>query len=415
MHAGARHEWRKYWTLAIAAALGNSVTVLHIYSIGPFMEPLQREFAWSRAQISFGLTVAAGCASIMGIGVGMLVDRWGPRRVGLVGVVGICSAYALLGTANGMVPNWLILWALIGMAAAWVNPTIWTSAIASRFDSSRGLAIAVTISGSGVAAAVIPVLATWLIANYGWRSAFFGMGALWALILLPFLALFFHGKQDRRASKPAAGQVLASDLLTGLTLAEGLRSPAFYKLAIAGMVFAFAIIGLIVHFVPILHDLGLNRLTAASIAGLVGLSSIAGRLGTGFLIDRFRADRVAMFAFLLPVVSASLLLSGGGPVVLAIAALVVGLSLGSELDVILYLATRHLGLKRFGVLFALMLIALSLGTALGPVCAGALFDHFGTYWQFILTIFPLVIFGSVLVGSLGPYPDHGEPVSPAES
>jgi MFS family permease len=407
MQTGAR-EWRNYWTLPLAAALGNSASVLHIYSIGPFMAPLESAFGWSRAQISLGLTIAGAITALGAIGTGMLLDRFGPRRVGVIGAAAMCASYALLGTATGSVLNWFLLWGLIGIAAAGVAPTVWTSAVASRFDASRGLAIALTISGSGVAAAIIPVIAAWLIGGYGWRAGFFGLAGIWALALLPMLILFFYGKQDRRKDATASVAAQASGPLTGLTLSEGLRSASFYKLGIAAMLFSFAVIGLIVHFVPVLQDRGLDTLTAASIAGLVGLSSIAGRLGTGFLLDRFRANRVGMVAFLLPVASALLLLTSQGPVSLAVAAVCLGFSLGSELDIVLYLATRYFGLKRFGLLFATMALGMAVGTTLGPLSAGAAYDLFGSYDNFLLLVFPLVIVGSALIGSLGPYPDHGE-------
>jgi MFS family permease len=402
----ARDEWRHYWTLAIAAALGNSVSVLHIYSLGPFMEPLNQDFGWSRAQVSLGITIANGIGALMYVFVGMLIDRWGPRRVGLIGVTYKCSVFALLATANGDLSNWIMLWVLVAIGTAWVQPTIWTGAVASRFDTSRGVGIAITISGSGIAASVIPILATWLIANYGWRSGFAGLAIIWAIMVLPFIALFFRGAQDQRKQPHSSTRPLVGDSLPGYTLAQGLRSPSFYRLAISGMFFAFAIIGLIVHFVPVLRDRGLDPLTAAGIAGILGISSILGRLGTGFLLDRFRADRVAMAAFLLPAIAATLLLGSSQPFSLGVAAFVTGLSLGSELDVVLYLSTRHFGLKRFGALFGSMLVALALGTGLGPVAAGATFDHFGSYSNFILLIYPLVISGALLVGTLGPYPDH---------
>ncbi|GGC13220.1 MFS transporter [Novosphingobium endophyticum] len=409
MQTGAR-EWRNYWTLPLAAALGNSASVLHIYSIGPFMASLESEFGWSRAQISVGLTIAGAITAIGGIGTGILLDRFGPRRVGIIGAAALCALYALLGTATGSILNWILLWALIGIAAAGVTPTIWTSAVASRFDASRGLAIALTISGSGIAATIIPVIAAWIIGGYGWRAGFFGLAGIWALALLPMLMLFFYGRQDQRKGPSSSAEVHAGGSLPGLTLREGLRSAAFYKLGVAAMLFSFGVIGLIVHLVPVLQDRGLDRLGAASVAGLVGLSSIAGRLGTGFLLDRFRASRVGMAAFLLPTISTLLLLIGDGTFALAVAALVLGLSLGSELDVVLYFATRYFGLKRFGVLFATMAIGMAIGTSLGPVSAGAVYDVFGSYNNFLLLIFPIVILGSALIATLGPYPDHGEEI-----
>jgi predicted MFS family arabinose efflux permease len=111
--------------------------------------------------------------------------------------------------------------------------------------------------------------------------------------------------------------------MPGMTFREGIGSAAFYKLGIAGMLFAFAVIGLIMHFIPILQDRGVTRMGAASIAGLVGLSSIVGRLGTGLLLDRYRPELIATIAFLLPVVSALLLLNSTGPLALSAAAVIV--------------------------------------------------------------------------------------------
>src|SRR5690606_178919 len=101
-----------------------------------------------------------------------------------------------------------------------------------------------------------------------------------------------------------------------------------------------------------------------------------------------------------------LLLHADSALALSAAALIVGLSLGSELDVVLYLSTRHLGLRRFGVLFALVLIFLAVGNALGPVFAGAVFDEFGSYRWFLWAIIPSVALGALLMGSLGPAPEH---------
>ena len=403
MQNSASQEWRKYWTLAIAAALGNSLTVLPLYSLGPFMASLQGEFGWSRAEVSLGATVSTSLGAVLGVGVGLLMDRWGPRPIGLLGVALVCGAYSLLGTTSASIAHWLSLWVLVGIGAACIKPTVWTSAVSSRFDTSRGLAIAVTICGSGVAATVIPPLATWFIETQGWRAAYGGVGLVWAVAVLPFLFLFFRGSQDKRKTDTAKAGY-AGDQLTGLTISEGLRSPAFAKLGFAGMMFAFTLTGLIVHFVPVLTDRGIDSMTAASIAGLLGISSLVGRLGAGYLIDRIRADRVAVGAFILPIFAVLLLLSDGGMPAIILAAIIVGLSLGSELDVIIYLTTRHLGLKRLGVLFGTMLLFLSAGSALGPVTSGFIFDTFGSYYYFLLAMIPLVALGALIVSTLGPYP-----------
>ncbi|VXB99566.1 membrane hypothetical protein [Brevundimonas sp. G8] len=219
----AKEEWRQFWILPVVAALGNSASVLHIYSLGPFMQPLNEAFGWGRAEVSAGITVAnCGAIALYAI-VGLLINRWGPRRVGLIGVVIMTSAVALLGSATGSLFNWLALWVVVMIGTVSVQPTIWTGAVASRFDASRGLAVALTLAGSGAASTLLPLVATWLIGEFGWRVAFVGLGVIWAILLLPLILLFFRGANEGTSPR---NRTPGGDL-TGLTFYEGIRKPAF--------------------------------------------------------------------------------------------------------------------------------------------------------------------------------------------
>jgi MFS family permease len=398
----AKAEWRAFWFLPLTAALGYATSVLHIYSLGPFMEPLAREFSWSRAQLSVGISVAAFTSGIFCIPIGILVDRVGPRRVGLIGVPAMSGVFALLSTTTGTTANWIGLWIVIAVGTLFVQATVWTSAVASRFEASRGLAFAITLSGASVAAALYPVLATWLIGSYGWRTAFASMGAGWAALVFPILVLFFRGAQDTIRQERA---IAPSKVLPGISVAEGLRSPELYKLLLASALFTFTAIGALVHFVPILTDRGATPLGAAGIASLIGIFSIIGRLGTGALLDRFAAHLIGAIAFMLPVLAAVLLLlDGANPLSQSIAAAVLGLTVGSEVDVIAYLAARHFGLKNFGALYGALLMALSLGTATGPLAAGAVFDHYGSYGPFLMLTMLTMAVSAIALGSLGTAP-----------
>lgn len=407
----AAAEWRGFWFLPVVAALGYATSVIHVYSIGPFIAPLQQEFGWSRAEISLGLTIASFVSAIFCIPVGMLVDRIGPRRIGLVGVLLMTGTFALLGSATGTMANWALLWATIAMGTLWVQATVWTSAVTSRFEKSRGLALAITLSGASISAAVFPVLATWLIGAYGWRNAFAGMSGIWVALVFPALLLFFRGARDQRRDTPASAPI-ATRPAAGLTLAEGLRSPTLYKLLMAAGLFSFTTIGAVVHFVPILTDRGATPLGAAGIASLIGIFSIIGRLGTGLLLDRFPAQNVGALAFLLPIAGCALLLTGGAnPVNQAVAAATFGLTVGAEVDVIAYLSARYFGLRNFGGLYGAMVMALSLGTSFGPLSAGAIFDRFGSYAPFLMLTTVLLAISAFALFSLGRTPaPAAEPV-----
>jgi len=406
--SGAMAEWRGYWPLPVAAGLGYATAVMYIYAMGPFMDPLAREFEWSRAQISSGITIAAFVSAIFCVPIGMLVDRIGPRRVGLAGVVMMSGAVALLGTATGTESNWILLWGVLAFSTLWVQATVWTSAVNSRFEASRGLALAITLSGASLSATIFPVLATWLIGAYGWRTAFMAMSGIWFLLVFPVCLLFFRGAQD--VAPPHRTSALDTvRALAGVSLSEGLRSPALYKLIMAGGFYAFTAIGIVVHFVPILTDSGAEPLAAAGIASLVGIFSIIGRIGTGVLLDRYPGYRVGAIAFLLPIAACGLLLFDGANLVSqSVAAAIFGLTLGSEVDVIAYLAAKYFGLRNFGALYGAMVMALSLGVAFGPLGAGAVFDHFGNYAPFLVLTAVLMGTSSIALFSLRTTPTAQE-------
>lgn len=403
-------EWRGFWFLPLAGALGYATSVLHVYSMGPFIGPLQAEFGWSRALIAFGLTVSSVISAILCIPVGVLVDRIGPRRVALVGVVLMASAFALLGTATGDQANWLALWAVVAVGTFGVQATVWTSAVASRFQSSRGLAFAITLSGGSLAAAIFPLYATWAIDAFGWRQAYAAMAALWVLPVFLLLFVVFRGAHDHCDESRAASKAAAS----GVSLAEGFRSTVFWRLLIASGFFSFTTIAMVVHFVPILTDKGTDHLAAAGIASLIGIFSIIGRLGTGVLIDRYAAHKVGAIIFLIPLLACLILLNDiGGTPGQMLAAAIFGLTLGAEVDVIAYLATRYFGLKNFGALYGAMVMALSLGTAFGPLAAGAVFDNYGGYTLFLYLTMILMTVAAVALASLGSTPKVAEVPTPA--
>ena len=393
----AAGEWRRAPMLPVAAALGYATSVFHIYGLAPYIEPISTSFGWSRTQTTVGLTIATLVQAICSIPIGILVDRIGPRFLGLTGALLTAGAFALLGTATGDATNWYLLWGVMAVATLPVQATIWTSAVASRFEASRGMAFAVTLCGASFAIAVFPLLGTKLIAAYGWRHALAVQAAIWIAVAWPVLFFFFRGADNR----PATGTAPAPADLTGMSFANGVRSTVYLRLLIASLLFTFTIVALAVHFVPILTGRGFGKVEAAGLAGLVGIFSIIGRLGTGLLLDRFRGSLVGAAAFLLPVGGCLILIAGSqSSFAVAGAAALIGLTLGSEIDVVVYLVTRHFGLKSFGALYGGLLAALSLGTATGPLTASYVFDRYGNYTPFLWITIGFMIASSLSLASL---------------
>ena len=397
--SSGRTEWANHWYLPLVAALGYSVAGLHVYGIGPLMGSLHQEFGWTRAQTLSGSAIVSLVVALASVPMGVLIDRLGPRRIGLIGVLLLGTAVALLSTATGTMTNWLALWAVVAIASIPAQSTVWTTAVVSRFDAARGLALAVTLCGASIGAFAFPLLSTWLVETFDWRKAFVGLGGIWALVLLPPVFLFFRGAQDRARDERVRSRV-AADALPGLTLAEAVRMPAFYRLLLATGFFTFSIFGCVVNFVPILTDSGAAPMTAASAASLIGVFSLVGRLSTGAILDRFPAHLVGAVCFLIPIPACALLLtdtSGIGSYFAAAA--LFGLTLGAEVDVIAYLATRHFGLKNFGAIQGALLCATALGAASGPLGAGATFDRYESYGPFLASTIVLMFISAIVIGT----------------
>ena len=136
-------EWRAHWPMVVAAMAGLSFATVSIYSMGLFMEPLSREFGWTRAQISVGLSIVALFAVPLSPFAGALIDRWGSRRLGIPGVILSALAFAAFSLATGSLSQWYVLWVCYALVAIAIKTTVWTAAVSSVFQKGRGLALAV--------------------------------------------------------------------------------------------------------------------------------------------------------------------------------------------------------------------------------------------------------------------------------
>ena len=402
-----RNEWTKYWTLPVAAALGYATSVIHIYGLSPYVVPVSEGFGWDRSTVTFGLTIATLIQALFGVPIGMLVDRMGPRPLGVIGVALTCAAFASIGLAStGSEWQWYGLWAMMALATLPVQATIWTAAVATRFEASRGFAFAITLCGASVAQALFPWLGTELIASHGWQKAMAIQSAIWAAIAWPIIFLFFRGARDQKAdAKTSESDADQQEATKGMTFAEGLKSSIYLRLLLASLLFTFVALALVVNFIAIQTDSGMEATAAGALAFWIGMFAIIGRLGTGLLLDRLRANLVGAAIFCMPML-ACLNFLYLGPEAAFFSAALIGLTVGAEVDVIVYLATRHFGLKAFGALYGGLLVALSVGTALGPLAATEVFDKTGAYDLFFWGAIGCMVISVLALASL-PRPAFG--------
>ena len=397
--AWAPDEWRAGWPVLPPALAGVMLVAVHGYSLGVMVAPLQHAFGWSRAAITTGPFIIALIAFWAAPLVGLAIDRFGPRRVGIVGVPAFCGALALLGTAGPNILTWWALWALLGIASMMILPMVWTTAIASRFTRNRGMALAVALCGTGATATFMPTLTDRLVTAYGWRDAYGVLGALCCAVVLPLVLLSFRSRQE------AAGVPHTTPRLSRAELRAGLTSRRFVLLAGAVTVNAFAMCALTVNGVPVLTGRGFGHAEAAAIAGLIGLGSITGRLVGGVLLDRVDAARLVSVCMALPAAGALLLLAVPHSLPAAQGAcLLIGLCAGAEYDAAAYLAARHFGVARYATMFGAISGILLLSNGLAPLLANALFDATHSYDVVLWAQLPLGAIAAAMFLAIGPYP-----------
>ena len=385
-----RAEWARSWPLPLIAMLGLTGPAAYAYSSGIFMEEMTRDLGWTKTEFSSALTLQMLLGIVVGPLAARVLDRIGPRRMLLIGIVPFAIGLSLLGTTSAAMWHWWALAAFLSLATAGVILAAWISGVVQNFDQSRGLAISVCLAGIGLATAIWPPLVAWLVGNLGWRATFPAMAFGWALVLLP-LTFFFY----KPAHKPVRRREVAPELPP---LGPVLRSTTFWFLLGAAGLFSSIQLPLIVNLVPIARLQGVSLQTAAAIAGMIGLFSIAGRIGTGILLDIVPTRPVAIGAFLLVLPVIGLLATAEGSVpLLLVAAALLGLAAGSEIDVVTYLCSRRFDPRIFGSVYTILQTGIAVCASLGPLLAGRLFDLTGSYDRFFVVAAVLNVIATALI------------------
>jgi MFS family permease len=407
----AREEWRRHWTLVVTGILGFSLVAMGNVSAGAFIAPLEKAFGWGRSEATAGLLLYS-FVSIVGQPVtGRLIDRFGPRPIALIGTVAIGITFALLATANGTLMQWLALWLVYAITAQLMLMPTWATAVSSEFEAGRGLALAATLSGGALATLCVPLATTLLIDHYGWRGAYVIMGLVPSAVVLLLAWRFFYSRVDRlRAS---GGAATAAPELSGLTMQQAIRTSTFYKLLFGTLISYALMVGTMLHMIPLLSASGLGREQAAIAAGTLGLTTVLGKVICGSLVNRVPGHYLSAGVLALAVVTFLALMVPSDSVILrSLAIAPLGMALGGQLEMVVYLTTRHFGLRAFGSIFGFITIGLTASSGAGPFIAGWLFDVSGGYHLMLTIGIPAALFGSLVMLSIGHYPERAEKEAP---
>jgi MFS family permease len=342
------------------------------------------------------------------------MDRWGVRTVLLPIVVLCASSVALIALTPNSVVVFMLLFAITGVLGSGQGPLGYAKCVSAWFDDRRGLALGITMSGIGLGAALIPQYTQFLIGSFGWRVAYLGLGLLTLTVAFPAVLIFIREptKAKTAAARVQAQSPASQDRLPDLEVREVLGGRQFWLIACALLLVSTVTQGLVVHTVPLLTDKGYSPESAATLMVAVGLSTMAGRLLSGYLVDRIFAPFIAAFFFLLPCLGIYLLDSTISPVAGIIS---LGLASGTEIDMIGFLTSRYFGMKRFGQLYGYLFASFVVGSAIGPLMMGLAFERLHSYEPALWTFGAFMLIASAAILSLGPYRYPAEEKIPASA
>lgn len=387
------------WWIVLAMVLGltfGTGAVAH-YVMGPLIKVITAEFGWSRGAMSGAVSLFFAGAALSFVAFGALVDRWGPRRVVLLSMSMLAASLLLLQFGDKLWHFYLIL-LIMGLCGGGATAVPYVKAIAASIDHRRGLALGLGAAGAGLGGIILPFYMVEMLDAYGWRTAVTGLAVLILLVPLPGAWFALAGMRPLRRERTVAEKDDSSYLLL-------FRSVPFWQVAISITLVSFAVNGIIVHAVPLLTDRGMSAAGAAGAMGVIGVTSALARVISGYLMDLFFAPYVAALSFFLAAAGSTLLMLGGtGPAVYA-ALILIAFTLGSEVDAMNYLLSRYLPMAVIGKAIGLTFAVFTLAGSAAVAALGASYDVFGSYEYGLAVSSVLAILASLLVRSLGPYPN----------
>lgn len=378
--------------------------------------PLNQQFGWNYAQISLASSIRSLELGLLSAVVGLLVDRLGPRKLLLSGVVLIFFGYLLFSRVSSLA-MFYASFALISAGMGACTGTVVFTPITHWFRRKSAVAIGIVTSGFALGGLLVPVV-TELIGSFDWRTAMLIVGAGTLVICLP-LGLVVRRRPEDYGYLPDGDTAPRTDaeeaalpehlIETNVTVWRALRERAFWHITLSSMCLSFVVGALVAHVMPYLGSVGVDRSTASLIALLLPVVSIGGRLSGGSLTRRIGNHATY---------TASFLLATGGLLFFSYVSasdfwLVIGFiaafSLGWGFNVIARIALlrQHFGTESFGAVLGFSSAVMMIGNMSGPPVAGWSYDTFGTYHGAWLAFAGIVFAGMLLAltspSSRGPH------------
>lgn len=379
-----------------------SIVGLALYGLPFYYDLMVTEYGWTREQVTSGNAYSKLIVGpLFGFLAGSLIDRFGPRRLMLAGILMAGLALIGLSAANTLALFYFFyLFNALGYVCGGPLPN---QVLLSRwFTASRGKAMGFAYLGIGIGGALVPLLSRWLIGAYGWQEALRIIGLLIIVIALPAAYFVKEAPGDNDASANTKNSASPAP-----PVAHVFRSFAFYLLLIGSMCSIGAVGGANQNLKLYLSlDQQYSQADAANVISLILAFSIAGRLLMGWLADRLPKKYVMLLIYLLIALALPLLFFARSPFVIYLFAVLFGIGLGGEYLIIPLMAAELFGVRVLGRLMGVVLTADGIAEALAPKLVAGLRDSGGNYYAGFAFLIGLALVGAFAVALLPRQTNH---------
>ena len=295
---GVKPRFYYGYTVLIFCFLVNLCIWGVFFSIGIFFKPMLNEFGWSRAITSGPISLSWVVSGLLGITVGVLNDRFGPRLVVMFGGLLFSIGCLLMSQINDIWQMYLYYGVLIGAGLS--LPICLMSTISRWFAKRRTVMTGILMLGSAVSGIIVPPVATWMILNHGWRISYIVMGSVFLVVIM--VSAQFLKRDPSQVNRALDGARETTEEKSkantrGLTLREVLNTRQFWLIFVLFFCFSLGVNTLVVHLVPHVTDIGISVTIAATILMTSNATGIIGRVGLGSLGDRLGNKRIFLISF----------------------------------------------------------------------------------------------------------------------
>jgi MFS family permease len=354
------------WVVVAAAFTLMLVGFAAAYSFAAFFGAFEAEFGASRGEIALVFSVAAFLWFLSGAPAGVIADRYGARRVALLGVC--CLAVALWVASRAQSLGVLYVTYSIGVGLG-VGLTYVPSigAVQPWFAANRAFASGLAVAGIGAGNIAGPLLAAWWIGLFGWRGAFLGL-ALFVLLLGGLAAAVIKETEHR-----------TTGIREGISLSAAVRTRPFWLLFASLVLSCIGLFVPMVHLVPYAVDAGYSQAQGVTLVSLIGLGSLVGRFAVGGPADRL--GRIPSLCAMYAGLGAMFILWWAAQAywVLALFAVVFGICYGAYVALLPTIVMDLYGPRSVSGIIGCLYTGCGIGTLLGPWLAGVAYDSLGSY------------------------------------